>query len=292
MILPHTPIPDNVPPLVIIGAQSRAGRAILQAWPGERIVAIHRGVGTGVRVNDYAAVPADGIPPGSFVVNCVGTPKGSEAELLHLNCDVALGWAEAAAQAGAYHFVQLSSFAVYGHAELIDAATAERPLNAYGRSKLAADKALAGVGLPVTSLRIPMLFGEGPDKLTQLVAAVRKVRVIPAITPPIRRSMLSYAALAAAIVELARHPVAGVVSVADPTPFTYELLSDVLSAETGRRPIGLPLPGPIQSLIRVAAAPLHARLLASSLLDPASAWYFPIAEPASLTHALRQLAQV
>ena len=289
--MPHPPSPNGVPPLVLIGAQSRAGRAILAAWPGDRIVAVHRGVGGGVRVEDYATVPPGAIPFDAFVINCVGTPKGSEAEMLHLNRDIALRWAEAAAKAGVRHFVQLSSFAVYGRAERIDAGTPEAPVNAYGRSKLAADRALAGVGLSVTSLRIPMLFGDGPDTLTQLVAAVRKVRIVPALTPPVERSMLSYAGLASAVVELARHPVAGVVPVADPTPFTYELLASVLREASGHRPIAVPVPGPIRSLIRIAAAPLHARLLASSLLDPRSAWHFPITESASLTHALRRLAQ-
>jgi UDP-glucose 4-epimerase len=289
--LPQFPYPDDVPPLVLIGARSRAGRAILAAWPGKQVVAVHRGDGDGVQVDDYAAVPPAVVPPDAFVVNCVGTPKGGEPELLRLNRDVALRWAQAAAQVGARHFVQLSSFAVYGWAERIDAGMPETPVNAYGRSKLAADRALADVGLPVTSLRIPMLFGDGPDKLTQLVAAVRKARVVPALKPPIKRSMLSYAALAAAVVELARHPVIGVVPVADPAAFTYERLADVLWEETGCRPLPLPIPGVISSLVRAAAAPLHARLLASSLLDPASAWRFPIPESASLTHALRCLAR-
>lgn len=289
MLQPYTT--DDVPPLVLIGAQSRAGRAIVQAWPRDRLIPVHRGTGEGVRVDDYAVVPSGVIPADGIVVNCVGTPHGSEAELLHLNRDVALRWAEVSAQAGARHFVQLSSFAVYGRAERIDAATPEAPVNAYGRSKLAADHALTKVGLPVTALRIPMLFGNGPDKLTQLVAAVRKARAVPVLKPPVRRSMLSYAALASAIVELTRHPVFGVVPVADPTPFTYELLADVLREESGHRPIAVPVPGPIRSLVRIAAAPLHSRLLASSLLDPVSAWRFPINEPASLPHALRQLAR-
>ncbi len=289
--MPHSPPPADIPPLVLIGAHSRAGRAILRAWPGEAVTAVHRGAGDGVRVDDYAAVPPGAIPRDAFVVNCVGTPRGGEPDLLRLNRDVALRWAEAAVQGGARHFVQLSSFAVYGRAERIDAATPEAPVNLYGESKRAADRALADIGLPVTSLRIPMLFGDGPDKLTQLVAAVRKARVGPALKPPVARSMLSYTALASAVVELARHPVSGIVPVADPTPFTYELLADVLREETGRRPLPVPVPGLVRSLVRVAAAPLHARLLASSLLDPASAWRFPIAESASLTHALRQLAR-
>lgn len=280
-----------MPPLVLIGAHSRAGRAILRLWNGSFIVPIHRADGVGIQVSDYTKVPRGIIPPGSFVVNCVGTPRGDEREMSRLNRDVAVHWALAAQEAGAQHFVQISSFAVYGGVERIGNKTVENPRSTYGCSKLAADHALSALSLSVTILRIPMLFGDGPDKLKKLTSAVHRFNFVPCVQPQLQRSMLSYDALAAAVVQLYREPITGVLHAADPTPFTYELLSEVLFETTGRRPYKLIIPPWVASVTKRIARPLHDRLISSSLLDTDAAFSFPIVERASLKSELIKIAR-
>lgn len=282
----------RLPPLVLIGAHSRAGRAIMRLWDGNFLVPIHRAAGDGIQVRDYTEVPKGIIPPGSFVVNCVGTPRGDERAMLRLNRDVAVQWARAAEEAEAAHFVQISSFAVYGRAERIGINTVESPQSIYGRSKLAADRTLSALSLPVTLLRIPMLFGDGPDKLKKLTSAVHRLNFVPCVQPQMQRSMLSYDALAAAVMQLCREPITGIVHAADPTPFTYELLSEVFFESTGRRLRKLMIPRWVAATARRLARPLHARLISSSLLDTNAALSFPIDEMASLKCELSKLARV
>lgn len=280
--------------LVLIGARSRAGHAILRAWPGSGVTQIHRGEGHGVTVADYTDVPNGMIPPDSVVVNCVGTPTGSEAALFRLNRDVPVRWAEAAAAAGAKHFIQLSSFSVYGRAERIDRDTPEAPVTAYGRSKLAGDRALLAIdraGMMVTSLRIPMLFGTGDDKLARLVKAVLKMGAVPLVSPPIERAMLSYDALGAAVAQSARPSASGIANIADPTAFTYELLCDRITQATGRRLRRIRIPAIAAAATRLLAPPLHTRLLASSRLAPEVALSFKMPAEASLEREIDRLAR-
>lgn len=285
---------DAIPPLVLIGAHSRAGRAILRAWPGPAIVQIHRGEGASIKVTNYDMVPSGAIPPGAIVINCVGTSTGSEETLTRLNCIVALGWAQAAAAADAKHFIQLSSFSVYGRTEQIGRDTPERPDTAYGRSKLTADRALLALERPalsVTVVRIPMLFGDATSKLAQLVRLTRVIGGVPAVAPPIERSMLSYDALAAAIVALARSPVRGVVHVADPTVFTYDLLRDGMTRATGHPPRRVRVPAFAIGAARRIAPSLHARLFASSRLDPSAAFAFAVPPEATLEREIERLGK-
>lgn len=280
--------------LVLIGARSNAGRVIERVWACGNIVRVHRGDGAGISVTDYMEVAKGVISPGAIVVNCVGTPRGSEAELLRINRDVPLRWAEAALAAGASHVIQLSSFSVYGQTETVGIDTPDAPQTAYGRSKLAADQALLevdGKGLPVTLLRIPMLFGEGRDKLARLVRAVLKTGFVPSLSRPIERSMLSYGALGAAVAHLTQHPIRGVVNVADPTVFTYELLRDRIAHVTGRRPRKLPVPRIATAASRLVAPAIHARLFASSRLEPSAALAFNIPAEATLPETIDRIVR-
>ncbi|MBD8620604.1 NAD-dependent epimerase/dehydratase family protein [Sphingomonas sp. CFBP 13728] len=286
------PSEDEGPTLVLVGAQSRAGRAIRQAWPG-RIVAVHRGKEPGLTLADYTQVPDGVIPSGSVVVNCVGTPIGTDAVLHRINHDVALRWAKAAKAAGATRFIQMSSFAVYGSAMLIDADTPELPETAYGRSKLGADQDLclcAAPGFGVTIVRIPMLFGDGSDKLTRLVGFVRTIGMVPRVMPPIARAMLGYDALAAAIRALTLAPVDGVVHIADPTAFSYELLRERIERVTGRLLRSFPVSAAAGAIAHRIAPAVHSRLLASSRLAPEVAYRFAMPMGGSLVDALDRIA--
>lgn len=282
------------PALVLIGAASRAGRAILRTWQGPVAAQVHRGQGPGILLRDYADVPRDVIPRGSVVVNCVGISQGPAVVLRRVNHDIPLLWAQAAAAAGADRFFQLSSFSVYGRAEYIDGATPERPETAYGQSKLAADRALLALARPgfgVTALRVPMLCGDGPDKLTMLVRAVQKLRAVPRTVPPIERAMLTYDGLAAALCQLIAQPKEGVVHVADPTPFSYELLADRVATATGRSLLRVRVPGFATTITRRFLRPFHMRLLASSRLDPAIAYRIALPTTASLATQIDRIIE-
>jgi dTDP-4-dehydrorhamnose reductase len=211
------------------------------------------------------------IPQGSTVVLCVGTPTGDDESIKQANVETPLAWANAAKAAGANHVVQLSSFAVYGGVEQIDLCTPEQPVEAYGISKLLADRSLAALaddGFAVSTLRVPMLFGGGgDDKLARLVATLARVRVIPAPNPPICRSMLGYAGLGEVVADIIRRRIDGVLHAAEPTPFSWSLVARVMR-RNGLGVFELPVSASLTGLLRLTAPRIHARLFRSSVLDP------------------------
>jgi len=240
--------------------------------PG-RVIGIARRDGPGERVivADYAAVPADLTLAGATIVNCVGTDRGSPETLQHLNVEVPRAWARAAREQGARQFVQLSSFSVYGRAERVSCATQAAPQGIYGRSKLAAEKALTAERgeLALSVLRVPILVSPSgtsgaPDKLAQLAALAKRLHTVPQPHRPVERSMLTYDGLAAAVERV----IAGAPSLAcaaDPEPFTYALLAGA-ARERGLQVLSVPVPAIASKLLSKAAPALHDRLLASSLL--------------------------
>ncbi|MFM9977240.1 MAG: NAD-dependent epimerase/dehydratase family protein [Sphingomonadaceae bacterium] len=220
-------------PVVIIGGQSRAGRAIRARLADRPVISVVRTSHSDgdVAIGRYDAVPSGLIPRGAVVINCVGTPLGDPTELAQINCATPVRWAEAARESGAVQFIQLSSFSIFGRAEHIAVATAIAPVDAYGRSKWAAETALAALACPsypVTLLRIPILIGCGvPGKLQSLLEFVRRTRMVPRLLPAPRRSMLSYDGLGAAVSKAMYERLDGAVIVADPEPFTYDLIARV-----------------------------------------------------------------
>ena len=106
--------------LILIGASSRAAAAIRAALPERKTVGVARqGAHADVRLAHYAAVPSSVHFVGATVVNCVGTDRGSPDELDAINRRVPPAWASSAREAGALHFIQLSSFSVYAPSPLI-----------------------------------------------------------------------------------------------------------------------------------------------------------------------------
>ena len=290
----YPPASASTPTLVLVGARSNAGRAIARLWPADRLVAIHRDSADprGIGVPDYLAVAEHALEPGCVVVNCVGTPHGTAGVLLRINRDVALAWAEAAQRRGAAGFVNLSSFSVYGRNECIGPATPAQPDGAYGASKLAADEGLAAretAAMPIARLRIPMLFGDGPDKLAQIVGLTTRLRMVPRLPHPIARAMLGYGALARAIAYLAAAPQGGVFHHADRQEFGYDLLAARIAAVRGVRVSRVPVSRIAERLAALAVPGLHARLLASSRVDPALLLDCPVSPDEGLIAALDAL---
>lgn len=100
----------------------------------------------------------------------VGYKDDMRDEYMRVNRDLTLDVARAAKEAGVKHFIFLSSIIIYGPAapggqtRYITPATPPAPENAYGQSKLEAERGLESLsddGFSVTILRLPMVWGEG-----------------------------------------------------------------------------------------------------------------------------------
>jgi nucleoside-diphosphate-sugar epimerase len=256
--------------LILVGASSRAAAAIRAAIPGRETVGVARqGSHADVQLANYAEVPGEIPFAGATVVNCVGTDRGTADELDAINRQVPLAWANAARMAGARHFIQLSSFSVYAPTPVVRPDSALGPSAAYGRSKLAAEIALASLAGPeftVSLLRVPILVGHaaagGGDKLAALLKIIRRTRMIPRPAGSTRRAMLTYGGLGTAVAMLSERPAPGVLAAADPEPFSYELVAECAAA-AHLRALRVPVPKAIQALARKAAPSIGNRLFES-----------------------------
>src|SRR5690606_31850288 len=111
---------------------------------------------------------------------------------------------------------------VYAPTGVVREESALEPRSAYGRSKMAAEQdlsALATDAFAVALLRVPILVSGNragaTDKLATLLKALRTARIVPGVTPPVRRAMLTYQGLGAAVALLAARRANGVFAAAD-----------------------------------------------------------------------------
>jgi hypothetical protein len=91
---------------------------------------------------------------------------------------------------------------------------------------------------------------------------LRTARIVPGVTPQVRRAMLTYEGLGAAVALLAARHANGVFAAADREPFTYELVAECAAA-AGRPLLRVPVPHAGVRLLARAAPSLSQRLFES-----------------------------
>jgi nucleoside-diphosphate-sugar epimerase len=120
-----------------------------------------------------------------------------------LNTEATIGLARAARRAGAKRFVFLSSIrAQCGPTSdtVLTEAVEPRPTDAYGKSKLAAERGLAELDLDWVSLRAVLVYGPGvKGNMAQLMRLARSPFPLPLGSLGARRSLLALENLSAAI---------------------------------------------------------------------------------------------
>ena len=182
-----------------------------------------------------AAVTGAGV-----VVHCAGSPKGDEDKARHL--------VEAAARAGARHLVYIS---VVGADRVPVASAIDRAMFGYFGSKLAAERVVAGSGLPWTTLRATQFH----QSYLKVVAELARLPVVPA-PAGWRFQPIDTGEVAARLVELALGAPAGLVpDMAGPRVYEMtELLRGYLRACGKHRPIvPVRLPGKAARAFRAGA---------------------------------------
>ena len=204
------------------------------------------------------------------------TPKGvtdQHYDLINRAATEAL--ARAAAKAGVAHFVFVSSIrAQCGPSadHVVDESDNPCPVDAYGRSKLAAEVAVAAAGIPCTIFRPVLVYGpEVGGNMEKLMALAASQLPLPFGGLKNRRSLLAVDNLNAAIrFALGRPPAErDMYVVADPEPLSIADILSALRTATGRRPGLLALPPPlVLGLCRLAGAGLWERLGTSLVVDP------------------------
>ena len=171
-----------------------------------------------------------------------------------LNTEATRRLAEAAAKAKVRRFVFLSSIRAQVGASSTAVQTeadVPSPTDAYGRSKLAAEQALAETGLDWVALRPVLVYGAGvKGNMAALLKLARSPYPLPLAALRQRRSLVSVESLAAAVetVLAAPAPLARPLVVADPDALTLPEMVAALRAGLGRGPGLVPVPAALLGL--------------------------------------------
>ena len=177
---------------------------------------------------------------------------GDEAGYQRDNVDKTRALAEAAARGGARRLVFASSIKVNGEGTAgrpFTAADAPRPQDAYGRSKLAAERMLQGLAgkeaLEVVVLRLPLVYGPGArGNLAAFLRLCDTPWPLPFGALRNRRSFVDVEDVAALLVHAAAHGNAAgrTFLVAHPDPVSTARLAETVRSALGRPRRLLPVP--------------------------------------------------
>lgn len=194
-------------------------------------------------------------------------PGADEARMMRLNATAAGRLAEAAAAAGIGRFVLISSIrAICGPAApaaLAETATPQ-PTDAYGRSKLAGEKAVRDGLATAVVLRPPVVHGAGAKANMARLAGLARLPVpLPIGSLSGRRSLVSDRNLAAAVGFALTDDRAqgGLFHVTDGVALTVPAMIGAMRRSLGRGPAVFSLPfGLDATLVRLALPGLHDQL--------------------------------
>lgn len=209
-------------------------------------------------VADLLDVTPDMLPPRSTVIHLAAkvhavpkTPAEHEA-FFRVNRDGTTHLAQCAVKAHCAGFVFISTLSVYGPpgpSGCLGLQTPTTPTTSYGKSKLAAEKALPDVlgdTVPHVILRPCVIYGPGDrGNFGALVRAVRKGRIVTVDGGRARKSTLYVRNLAKIISTLAEHLDrcdGMILNVADTPPQSVAAMIDGIAGALGKQPHRINLP--------------------------------------------------
>jgi uncharacterized protein YbjT (DUF2867 family) len=236
-------------PILVTGGTGTLGRLVvprLQAAGREvRVLSRrHRQAGEGVEVATGDLDTGEGVDAAvagaGTIVHCAGASKGDEVKAANL--------VRAATRAGTRHLVFIS---VVGADRVPQSGRLDRAMFRYFGSKLGAERAIAGSGLPWTTLRATQFH----DLILLVVSQLARLPVVP-VPAGIRFQPVDTGEVADRLVELALGPPSGLVpDLAGPRADELAgLLRSYLRATHRRRPIiRVHVPGRAARALRAGA---------------------------------------
>jgi UDP-glucose 4-epimerase len=171
-----------------------------------------------------------------------------------------------------------------------------KPVDAYGRSKLAAEQGLATLDIDWVALRPVLVYGPGvKGNMAELIRLARSRLPLPFGALAARRSLLSLDNLVQAVdcVLATPAPLRRPLIVADPEPVTLPQMVAAIRHGLGRRPGLLPVP---PAMLKVACGlagreEAYTRLAGSLVADPAAlrrlGWTPSVTTPDGLASLMR-----
>jgi len=214
-----------------------------------------------------------------------------------LNTEATIGLARAARRAGANRFVFLSSIRAQSGptAEtVLTEADDPNPTDAYGRSKLAAERGLADLDLDWVSLRAALVYGPGAKgSVAQLLRLARSQFPLPLRSIGGRRSLLGLENLSAAIEVVLKTPgrLCRPFIAADLEALTVGEMIAAMRDGLGRRPGIFPMPPVLVALLlrSLGQEEIYQRMSGSLVADPSALIKLGWAPAVTASDGLRML---
>jgi nucleoside-diphosphate-sugar epimerase len=215
------------------------------------------------------------------------------------NTEATIGFARAAEQARVKRFIFLSSIRAQSGPTADCVLTEDQdphPTDAYGRSKLEAEKGLAETGLDWAALRLTLVYGSGAQgNIARLIKLARSPYPLPLAGLKSRHSLLALDNLAEAVdrVLAAPAPLRRPFIVADPKPLTVGEIVAALRQGLGRRAGLFYVPRPmLKAALRAARhAGNYEPLFGSLVADPSALTRLDWTPPVATQQGLASLAQ-
>lgn len=247
--------------VLVTGADGFVGRHLVPylAAQGYRVIAASRTV-SGSDNPDIQPVPLPDLSQpfdwqpllrqSDVVIHLAGIAHKFAVDDLYdrVNHQAAAALAQAASRCGTRHLVFISSIAAqsgsFSNRELREE-DPPQPNNPYGRSKLAAEKAIRTADVPFTILRPVVIYGEGEKGNFATVHRISRLPIpLPFGALTARRSVLSIENFNSAIMTVLTNPRARgeTFIVSDPTPLTVADLITRYRVSLGRSSWLVPLP--------------------------------------------------
>ena len=221
-----------------------------------------------------------------------------EDDYRSLNTEATIRLARVARRAGAKRFVFLSSIRAQcgPTADTILTETDDpNPTDAYGKSKLAAERGLAELDLDWVSLRAALVYGAGvKGNMAQLMQLARSPFPLPLRSIGGRRSLLAVENLSAACDTVLRvpGPLRRAFIASDVEALTVGEMITAMRQGLGRQPNIFPLPPVILELLFrwIGLEEVYHRFSGSLIANPSAlidlGWTPPVATPVGLQHLM------
>lgn len=180
----------------------------------------------------------------------LGEAPGAESEAAYgaVNVDLTRSVLEAATRAGVQRVLYMSSVKAMGESRDVPYTEDDepRPRDAYGRTKLAAERLVLGAGMSAVVLRPPLVYGPGAaGNVARLVRAVQRGVPLPLGRAQALRSLVAVTNLADAVREALLAEVSGVYLVADAEALSVRAVIEALAEGCDRPARLVPVPVPV-----------------------------------------------
>jgi nucleoside-diphosphate-sugar epimerase len=215
-----------------------------------------------------------------------------------INTEATINLARAAGRAGAKRFIFLSSIRAQSGPSadgVLSEAIEPNPTDAYGRSKLAAERGLAELDIDWVALRATLAYGPGvKGNMAELMRLARSPWPLPLGGLRARRSLLAVENLLAAVETVLTTPqtLRRPLIVADPQAMTVADMIGAMRHGLGRRPNVFAVPPALfQFSLRTAGkAYVYERLSGALVADPSAllalGWKPPLTSEAGLARLM------